>query len=149
MLPRIVNEDKEFTVAVGDKINIVLKTRYASIISQTAYYLPDGTRKSGLPAGLEKKIDYTERTLTLSGAPTEAGDYKLLISLTGLNSEKVTDTLTIHATTSPDGIVPYVATELQQTTRPPVYDILGRRYTNTGKGLFLVRRGDKYIKVVK
>ena len=96
MLPRIVNEDKEFTVAVGDEINIVLKTRYASIISQTAYYLPDGTRKSGLPAGLEKKIDYTERTLTLSGAPTEAGDYKLLISLTGLNSEKVTDTLTIR-----------------------------------------------------
>ena len=74
---------------------VVIRSRYCSSVTTTAYLTEDGTRKSGMPPGLAKKIDFTKKTITITGTPTEPGTYSLLINLSGIGSEKVADTLTI------------------------------------------------------
>jgi rhamnogalacturonan endolyase len=149
MLPRIINQEKVFTVAVNEEIDIMLSARYTSLINQSTYVLSDGTKKAGVPAGMEKKADFTKKTLSFSGAIAEAGDYRLIISLTGLNSEKATDTLTIHVIDSTVGITQSLA-DSQPHHAEQVYDLQGRKTQNAPiRGLFLMRRNGKMVKVIK
>ena len=150
MLPRLLLDQKEITTTVNEEMNLKIKTRYASVLMQSGYFVDDNTtRQSGMPEGLAKTIDYTAKSLTITGTPTQQGTYRFPIALTGMNSEKVNDTLTVHVTDGTSGIIPYVATSSKQPQQ--VYDLQGRQrnQNNPQRGLFIVRRGNKFVKVVK
>lgn len=112
--------------------------------------MPDGTRKAlVLPSGLTRKINNPDRTLTLSGALSEEGDYKIEIRLTALDGSAVIKPLTIHVGTVDTGIrsVLSVATESQQAEEQ-VFDLLGRKRTEMKPGeIYIVRQGSKTYKV--
>ena len=96
-MPQLLTDGQPLTLTVGTEMDIVIVcTRYCSTITLSNYLTEDGTKMSGMPDGLEKKIDYTNKTLTICGTPTTAGTYRLILSLKGLGSEKTTDTLTIN-----------------------------------------------------
>jgi len=147
MQPRLLNEEKDLTVTANEEMSLLVRTRYCNVVSQVAYLLEDGTKVSGLPAGLTKTSDFTNHTIAIEGAPTEAGDYLIPIALTGLGGEKVNDTISLHVVADPTGIIPFVAIQSPQTEQ--AYDLLGRPQKATQKGLFLVRRGTRYVKVMK
>ena len=131
---------------------MTFKSRFTSLVSQTNYLTDDDTRKSGVPRGLSKKIDYAEKSLTISGTPAEAGDFRILVSLSGLGGEKVTDTLLVHVTAKPTGICEVPADQgcgKPSLTDVGVFDLQGRRLDNGRRGLFIMRRGDKMVKVVR
>ena len=146
--PRITNDVKELNVSVNEEINYEVRTRYTNVLSQTAYYTADGVRHSGLPDGLTKTADYTKHTITLTGAPTEAGDYRIPIALTGLGGEKANDTIAIHVAADPSFIITHVATQSRQARQ--CYDLQGRpQQSPSHRGLYLIRREDKIVKVMR
>jgi rhamnogalacturonan endolyase len=146
--PRITNDVKEINVSVNEEINYEVRTRYTNVLSQTAYYTADGVRHSGLPDGLTKTADYTKHTITLTGAPTEAGDYRIPIALTGLGGEKANDTIAIHVAADPSSIITRVATQSRQARQ--CYDLQGRpQQSPSHRGLYLIRREDKIVKVMR
>ena len=153
MIPRLVSDNKELTLAVNEPMSpVVFKARYTDFggVSQSYYLLADGTQKSGTPAGIVCDTDILDNTLTLTGTPTEEGDYRILVSLTGFDNLKATDTITVHVTESQSGIHS-VDFSQHSTTTQPTYDLLGRRITDglSRQGIVIVRRGDKTIKVMR
>ena len=96
MMPRLLTDSLPIMLTAGTEADtIVVKTRFCSVVTLTAHLLDDGTKVSGMPEGLAKKIDFTNKTITITGTPTTPGTYRLLVGLTGLGGEKVTDTLTV------------------------------------------------------
>ena len=152
MLPRIVNESKSLALTLNEEMDTtVFCTRYASVVSQTKYQTADGTEKTGLPAGLKKKVDYANHTLELNGTPTEAGDYKILVSLTGVGNEKVVDTIYVHVGTEVEGIA---STQRKESIPTAIYDAAGRRMPvqstdNLPRGLYIIRTNEGSYKLMK
>ncbi len=143
MMPRIVNDKKEVDVVVGDSLFYTASTRYCSIISNPKYVLPDGTQKTGLPDSIRRSTDYTNHTLSFEGYFTNPCTYKFVINLTGLNKEKVTDTIVVNALVSPSGIED-VATAITAIPQTLIYDAFGRLLPFHDKrqlprGLYVIR----------
>ena len=143
MLPRLLNDVKELTTEVGTAFDYTTATRYCSLISQTKYIAPDGTSKTGLPEGIEKNIDYTKKQLTLSGTFAEEGDYQFIIALTGLGSEKVNDTITVHVLPNASGISEI---ENSQLSNSKYYDLQGRAVSNPRPGTLYIDRQRRIVR---
>lgn len=99
MMPRLIDPQLEMTVEVGQEMTFTAKAFQAKSIALAKTILPDGTSKLyNVPDGFTRAIDNTAKTLVITGSPQMEGDYKFAILLTGFGSEKVTDTLVVHAT---------------------------------------------------
>ncbi len=151
MLPMLVNNEKELTVAVGDTMVYSTGCRYTGSLSFTGTLLPDGTKKSyGVPDGFKRTMSYTAKTALIEGRPQAAGDYKFCFKLTGLGGEVVNDTVTLHVTDPlPTGIT---AVHGENDGAFSAYDLSGRRMPATaveqlGRGLYIVRKGGRSYKV--
>jgi rhamnogalacturonan endolyase len=143
MLPRLVS-DKELTVATDADINWTVQWRYAKSAAITASYLPDGTKKSyNVPDGLSRVISTADKTVSLTGALAEAGDYQVEVKLTGMGNESVTEVLTIHVGGG-DGIGDAISSDAVRT----VYDLQGRERNGMKRGLNIVRQGGKVHKMI-
>ena len=137
----------DMTVDVGKDFTVTVGGRNLKLLSQTKTILPDGTSMTGVPDGFTRTSDYTNHTVTLSGAAQVDGDYKFVFQLTGIGNEKVTDTLRVHAINT-SGIEQLIAKSgntdsLQQEV--VVYDLSGHQLPVSGieglpKGIYLVRR---------
>ena len=161
MLPCISNLDSlELTFVVNEEIEpVVLRSRYAKTLTLTQYLLSDGTIKRGMPSGLKKTVGYEDisMTQTLTGTPTEVGDYRLLLKLTGLGDEEKVDTLTVHVVEKQiEGIADACARN--ESDAEGVYDLQGRRLSRSiispassykGNRLYIIRRGERTYKVLK
>lgn len=142
LLPTIVST-KELTVEAGAAINWSVLWRYAKSAQVSASYLPDGTKKSyALPDGMARSINTAGKTVELTGALAEAGDYKIEVKLTGLGGETATETLTIHV--GGEMGIGGVANAAQQATQ--VYDLQGREHSQLHRGLNIVRRSGRVTK---
>ena len=99
MLPKLVCEEKEMTVAVGQEMTFSATALNSKTLSLSLSILPDGTTKaSNVPEGFTRTINYVAKTLVITGSPQMEGDYQFVVTMTGLGSEKVSDTIVVHAT---------------------------------------------------
>ena len=151
LLPKWINEEKELALNLKDSLDYTVKGRYLkSYPSVTKYILPDGTTSTVSPSTIKKTIDFRKKTVTLKGTFPESGDYRFVITLTGLTGEKVTDTLTVHV-----GNVSGI--EERKTSanagRMTVYDTAGRRLpyqslSELPQGLYIIREGARSRKIM-
>ena len=139
---------KEQTVAVGQPISdIVCKARNCTRATLYYVYLNGERIKSyGTPDGFTFTWNTADKTYTLSGTPTEVGDYEFIIRSSGdLSGTAITDTIRIHVTT-PSGIAEIVNSK---SVNSKYYDLQGRRVEQPRRGMvYLMRRGQKYQKVI-
>ena len=138
MAPRFLS-DTQLSGTLGEEIVFESKWRYAKSATLMASYLPDGTRKSlTLPDGFERDIDAATKTVVIKGTPQEAGDYKVVMRLTGMNSEVKNDTIVFHIV-DPTGIA-NVNTGARREVAP-VYDLQGRRLKSQPRhGVYIENR---------
>jgi rhamnogalacturonan endolyase len=151
MQPRLLNPEREMTLALGEEMTFESGTRYVKTLSVSGSILPDGTKKFySLPDGFESAIDNDKMTIAIKGVPQESGDYRIIIKMTGRNAEVVEDTLTVHVTGT-EGIMDTAADTHDGKER--VYDMSGRLVTekegNLPKGVYLVQKGGKVRKIYK
>ena len=135
----------EMSVAVGDSISFTIKGRNVTGMSLLKSILPDGSYKSfGVPDGFERQNDNTAHTITISGVPQMAGDYKFAVRLSGIGGEKVQDTLVVHAIGA-TGIGVVTAIPESPSSHTVIYDLSGHRMpvsdvNGLPKGAYIVRR---------
>ncbi len=143
MAPRLT-VPSEMTSAVGEPLSFVIKAKNVTGITLLRSILPDGSFKSyGVPDGFERQSDATAHTITISGVPTMAGDYKFAVRLTGIGGEKVQDTLVVHAIETTG--IHSVAYSQEQKAQSQIYDLSGHRLpfsdvSSLPKGVYLIRR---------
>jgi rhamnogalacturonan endolyase len=138
-----LNEPVEFLIA-GDfvKTNLLVKS-----------ILPDGTYKSyNVPEGFARST--ANKVITVTGTPTQVGDYKFAVKLTGLGGEVVNDTVVLHVA-APTGVV---AAPAKVAYKTEIYDLSGRKLPVTDEnslpgGIYVIKRetpdGVEIRKVVK
>ena len=139
----VVNEPVEFLIA-GEfvKTNLLVKS-----------ILPDGTYKAyNVPEGFTRTT--ANKVITITGTPTQVGDYKFAVKLTGLGSETVTDTVYLHVAGSTD----IVAVPAKVIYKTEIYDLSGCKLPVTDenslpRGIYVIKRetpdGVEIRKVVK
>ena len=138
---RFVNLEKEFQTTVDQEVTIVAKTRYAKSVSLVRSYLPDGTSKIGAATGFTRTIDNTLKTITITGAPQQEGDYRFAIRATGMDGEQLNDTIVLHVSAA-TGIEQMPAAISHETA---VFDLSGHQLPEKSvahlpKGVYLVRQ---------
>ena len=134
MLPTIIG-DKELTVEAGENINWVLRGRYAT-------YLTIDYKK--VPSGMDYEEDYIDPVLTLTGCLTQAGDYVLPTTVTGLDGKDVALSVTIHVTNT-TGIT---TAESHDGGNEQIYDLQGRKLSEKPtKGIVIIVKDGKSRKV--
>ena len=103
------------------------------------------------PDGMTFKMNSADKTFTLSGTPTEEGDYEFLVRSSGdVSSTMLVDTLRIHVS-NPSGISETMYND-QCTMYTEVYDLQGRSVdpaTAKRGQVVIIRRGEKTFKAVK
>jgi hypothetical protein len=111
-------------------------------------FLPDGTKKSySTPAGIEKSVDSANKTIKLKGTTELSGDYQFAISLTAFDGSKVVDTIVVHSINT-SGIYSIENTPRFENNET-IYDLQGMQLQQMKKGLNLIRRGQKVVKILK
>ena len=99
MLPSLVNQEKELTARVGEEVTYYSKYRNATTCLLMRSIDPEGkVTYANVPAGFERTINTTTKSVTITGAPTMVGDYKFIFQLNGGGGERVSDTIIVHAT---------------------------------------------------
>ncbi|MBO4849564.1 MAG: rhamnogalacturonan lyase [Prevotella sp.] len=152
MMPRLLNDQKEFTVEQGGEMEYVSATRYAKTVAISGSITPSGTKKFyALPEGFEGAVDNDTRTVSFKGRPEETGDYKIMLKLTGRSTEVVEDTLVVHVVEA-SGLEQPMEDTVSQITA--VYDMAGRRMPgsmlgNLPKGVYFIQQGDRVRKIYK
>ena len=141
-----VQGSKEMTVNLGDAMP-ELTCKWKNCTGATMYQVwRDGTRiKSyGVPTGFAFTKDNTAGTFTLSGTPSEAGDYEFLVRSSGSNDgQTVTDTIRLHVTNT-TGIV-NVNGNGNNNWNCQYFTLDGRRVKGSpAKGIYIIK-GKKTI----
>ena len=156
MMARLL--EKEFEVELGQPFEIVLRSRMAKAVSLKATFLPDGTKKAyGVPDGMTRTSDTVNKTLTIAGQTMQEGDYKFAITLTQLGGGSAVDTVVVHSINTAGIESATLENSEQGIVNGGVYDLQGRRVSpqsaahgsQMNKGLFLVRKGRKVVKVIR
>ena len=149
---------KEIEATVNEPVTFIMAGKYLkSNIMIVKSILPDGTYKGyNVPEGFTRTINSTTHVTTVTGTPTQVGDYKFAVKLTGLGGESVADTLVLHVA-DPTGIVSAPASA-SASVRFSVFDMSGRQlpYTDEAslpKGIYVIKRetpeGVEVRKIVK
>lgn len=150
--PRFAVEEgslREQTVLLGEPMRDVV-CRYVNCTSVTLYqtWLNGEHIKSYLaPEGFSFTRNSVAQTVTLSGTPTEAGDYTFILrSLGGPSGYASTDTLRLHVVSDATAIAGIAATA--KDSKESVFSLQGVRMRACGtplpKGVF-VSRGRKFV----
>ncbi|MBQ3753185.1 MAG: rhamnogalacturonan lyase [Prevotella sp.] len=142
---------KEQTIELGQPISDVT-CKYTNCISVMLQYVYlDGKRiKSyATPDGMTFTRNANDNTFTLSGTPTEAGDYEFVMKSSGdVSGTSTTDTLRIHVNNTL-GITQRPTPITQQPTT--IYTLDGKRISADSpleRGVYIVRRGSHAEKVM-
>lgn len=147
---------REIEATVDEPVSFLIAGKYVkSNIFLEKSILPDGTYKSyNVPAGFTRTTNNTTHTTTVSGTPTQTGDYKFAVKLTGLGGETVRDTLVLHVA----GSTGIVSAPASLSVRYSVCDMSGRQLPFTDeaslpKGIYVIKRetpeGVEVRKIVK
>ena len=148
---------REIEATVNEPVTFIMAGQFLkSNIMLVRSILPDGTYKGyNVPEGFTRTTNSSTHVTTISGTPTQVGDYKFAVKLTGLGGESVADTLVLHVAAGPTGIV---TTTPQVSYRISIYDVSGRLLPITDeallpKGIYVIKRegpsGVELRKIVK
>ena len=136
---------REIEAAVNEPVTFIMAGKYLkSNIMLVRSILPDGTYKGyNVPEGFTRTTNSTTHVTTISGTPTQVGDYKFAVKLTGLGGESVADTLVLHVA-GPTGIVSAPVSVLE-SIRYSVCDMSGRELpvsdpASLPKGIYIIKR---------
>ena len=139
LLPRIIDivdnaqssvlSSPTLTANVGEQMHYTALTRYCSLIAASKHIAPEGTTVNGMPEGITKDIDYSNKTITLEGTFTTPGTYQFLVTLSGYGAEKVEEIITIDVQPDASGIVTQQFPETPGNSQQ-LYDLQGRKWTN-------------------
>lgn len=142
--------DKEFTVMQGEPFEFSTESRYIKTVLIKSSITPDGTtNNSTTPDGMTYSFGSTNKTFTLNGTASQAGDYQIILTLSPYSGTNITDTVVIHSQSNPAGIETIEA-QSQADQPAQIYDMKGQRHTETRPGgIYIIRRGDKTVKVTK
>lgn len=145
----------EQTISLGDSINpIVLLLRNCNFYTSKAdsTFLPDGTKVGGIDTQFTLQKNYGARTFTITGLPTKAGDYTIVIK----GADNVVDhgdayaKLTLHVLGTSAGVANIPAEDNRPTI---IYNMAGIRQNTSldalPQGVYIVRRGAQTYKVAK
>ena len=122
-------------VAIGASLNnhfeTTLKVKRAKSLMLSSSVLPDGTKKAlAMPDGFTFTRATDNGSLKISGTPDQEGDYKIIIRLTGLNNEYVTDTVVVRVRTA-TGLGAMLKDSNNNTGEDEtVFDLAGHRVSN-------------------
>lgn len=149
---------REIEATVNEPVTFIMAGKYLkSNIMLVRSILPDGTYKGyNVPEGFTRTTNSTTHVTTISGTPTQVGDYKFAVKLTGLGGESVADTLVLHVA-GPTGIVS-APVSVSESIRYSVCDMSGRELpvnnpASLPKGIYIIKRetaeGVEIRKIVK
>jgi rhamnogalacturonan endolyase len=149
---------KEIEATVNEPVTFIMAGKYVKgNVLLIKSILPDGSYKGyNVPEGFTRTTNSTTHVTTISGTPTQVGDYLFAVKLTGLGGESVADTLVLHVAGS-TGIVS-APTSVSEFVRYSVCDMSGRElpYTDEAslpKGIYIIKRetpeGVEVRKIVK
>ncbi len=157
-LPKMVAADGselEQTVTLGDSIApVVLRLRYCNMFTSKvdSTYLPDDTEVAALYGEFSSALNYADKTITITGLPTQTGDYTIVVKCMASDSG-VSPTygyVTIHVLSESDGIE---ATVADDSAAVEIYNMAGIRQrgdlNSLPRGVYVVKRGDVTTKVMK
>ena len=145
--------EKEQTVGLGQPIQPITCKLVNCTSAVLQYVYLNGTRiKSySAPDGWTFERNTTDKTFTLSGTPTEAGDYEFLVKSSGdVSGSSITDTLRIHVDNT-TGIAQHPTTNTRQPSPYQVFTLEGKPMplgTPLPKGVYVVRRGSHTEKML-
>ena len=136
---------REIEATVNEPVTFIMAGKYLkSNIMLVRSILPDGTYKGyNVPEGFTRTTNSTTHVTTISGTPTQVGDYKFAVKLTGLGGESVADTLVLHVA-GPTGIVS-APVSVSESIRYSVCDMSGRELpvsdpASLPKGIYIIKR---------
>jgi rhamnogalacturonan endolyase len=149
--------EKEQSIVLGQAISdIVCRMKNCTTaILQFVYRDGERIKSYAAPDGMTFKSDAATHVFTLSGTPTEVGDYEFIVKSSGdFSGTSITDTLRLHVTAA-DAI-----TDITHARRPApdaqcVYDLQGRRIAdgqssriNGHSTMRIERRGNETRKII-
>ena len=144
LAPRLLNSQQLVMGEVGEEMNYSSRWRYARSAILWATLMPDGTKLSTkVPDGFESMVDSETKTLTVKGMAADAGDFRFVVRLTGMNNKAVYDTITFRVNGQSDAIFS-LHPDGRQPASTRVYDLGGRERSGEeglkGTDVRIVRR---------
>lgn len=146
--------DKEMNAEVNEPVEFLIAGDFVKSISVVRGFAPDGTSRRNCPVGFSQKIDAETHIINVTGTPTQVGDYKFAVKLTGIGGEVVNDTVVLHVA----GSTGIVAAPAKVTYKTEIYDLSGCKLPVTDenslpRGIYVIKRetpdGIEVRKVVK
>ena len=144
MAAQLVTDDRDLTVAEGSEISIKAKGKNVKSLRLVFSQAPDGStaRTAGIVDGLSRSVDSSTKTLTITGKPTQIGDYMFVVRLTAKNNTTVNDTLYMHVVNA-TGIELHRQPTSSETIA--IYDMKGRilpgvSVADMPKGVYIILR---------
>lgn len=146
--------DKEMNAEVNEPVEFLIAADFVKSISVVRGFAPDGTSRRNCPVGFSQKIDAETHIINVTGTPTQVGDYKFAVKLTGIGGEVVNDTVVLHVA----GSTGIVAAPAKVTYKTEIYDLSGCKLPVTDenslpRGIYVIKRetpdGVEVRKVVK
>lgn len=139
MHARFSNPDTMVTVNISEDFSYKTYYRYATIATLKSVVLPDGTTSTKAPGSMTSKIDYTAKTITISGTASQEGDYVFTYNLTGTDKVTMRHSIVVHVVNT-TGIsdASRLNDNVELTTGKPVFNLKGQRVANPSKGIYIV-----------
>ena len=146
--------DKDINAEVNEPVEFLIAGDFVQSISVVRGFAPDGTSKRSCPVGFSQQIDAVTHIINVTGTPTQVGDYKFAVKLTGIGGEVVNDTVVLHVA----GSTGIVAAPVKTTYKTEIYDLSGCKLPVTDenslpRGIYVIKRetpdGVEVRKVVK
>ena len=146
--------DKEMNAEVNEPVEFLIAGDFVKSISVVRGFAPDGTSRRNCPVGFSQQIDAETHRINITGTPTQVGDYKFAVKLTGLGGEVVNDTIVLHVA----GTTGIVDAPAKTTYKTEIYDLSGCKLPVTDenslpRGIYVIKRetpdGVEVRKVVK
>ena len=132
--------DKEINAEVNEPVEFLIAADFVKTNLLVRSILPDGTYKAyNVPDGFTRTT--ANKVMTITGTPTQVGDYKFAVKLTGIGGEVVNDTVVLHVA----GTTGIVAAPVKTTYKTEIYDLSGCKLPVTDenslpRGIYVIKR---------
>ena len=132
--------DKEVNAEVNEPVKFLIAADFVKTNLLVKSILPDGTSKSyNVPEGFTRTT--ANKVMTITGTPTQVGDYKFAVKLTGLGGEVVNDTVVLHVA----GTTGIVAAPVKTINKTEIFDLSGCKLPVTDenslpRGIYVIKR---------
>jgi len=146
--------DTEFDANVDEETSFVIAGKNVKALSITKSVTPSGvSRFYNVPTGFTRTTNNTTHTLTISGTPSEEGDYQFIVRLTGMDGTTSSATILLHSEKA-TGIVAATSEGAEGDGVNAIYDMSGRKMPVTDEaalpeGVYIIKTDTPEGKVTR